>query len=312
MTSLSDLTDVGSLAGAATGDYLAYDSSTSLWIAKALWQENAGTLTYPAGDNGWTYVEDTSAAPVAGRHVENTTTIPAADAALIDTISVTTAMVDVGGTSGLQYPAAIGLRFSCAGQPVNQTGTFTWRMALERNGTQVAYFSVVVFGTRERVAGSLKCLAEDGDTIKVHSWITAGTDADGVDFDLIVAAPVVLGFSVPAATEDGDLLFTWLDADPGVSLVETAPAGVSVEVTGASSASITYRYQDGATAGSVVETSTNRVLFGLLLPHDTTGVPFYNNATTATSSSAGDPLLIRGHQFTTYDFWTLQVPNRPV
>ena len=317
MTALEDLTDVGDLSGAADGDYLAYDQTSGLWIPQtppdpgsgsgAEWVRNQGTLTYPSGDNGWTYVADERSSPVQARHVQNTTSIPSGDNALVKTVNVTSAMVNVGGTAGLQYPITTGLKFSISGIPVNHTGSMVWRMALERNGTQVAYQSYTLFSTRARAAQSLTCDAADGDTIKVHSWITSDANGDGLDLELFTAAPLTTGFNVPANDTGGNLLWVWLPTVPTFQLVETGPEGVDVEVSGTATPTTNHRLQSGTTAGSTTTDNVNRVLFGIMVPHGTNGTPYYNPlAANATSIEAGDPYVFRAHQYTGYDFWTLQ------
>ena len=315
MTSLENLTDVGDLSGASDGDYLGHDDTSGLWVPMAPpaagaadWVANTGTLTYPAGDNGWTYVNDATGAPIEARHIQATTSIPAEDAALIDTINVTSAMVNVG-TSGLTYPPNIGLSVVISGRPVNGTGFVGWRMALERNGVMEQYRSTNVnANTVDRVAADMRCTAEDGDIIKVHSWLQDDLEANGVDFDVIVATPIVIGFNIPPSSEDGDIMLLWLPTVPSYQQVQTAPDGIDMSVTGGADPMVRHMYQSGPNAGDVeLNVTTNRVLFGLKLPPDRQGTPYMDRTSTATSTSTGVPLLIRQQQFTSYEFWTAQI-----
>jgi hypothetical protein len=316
-TSLSDLNDVGDLSGASDDDYLGYDNTSGLWVPMAPpaaggadWVANTGTLTYPAGDNGWTYVNDMRSEPFEARHAENTSSIPSDDNALIDTINVTSAMVDIGGQSGLAYPITGGLSINLSALVVNGSGFISWRHAVERNGVLQQYRDQFVSASGAvRVVANLKTPAADGDTIKVHSWLENTTGADGLDFTVILGAPITLGFNVPGSSEDGDIMFVWLPTVPGHQQVETGPDGLDMSVSGSTSPGIQHRYQSGVNAGNLVENvSTNRVLFGLRLPHGTIGTPTHGTSAAGSSTSAGDPMLLRTQQFTSYGFWTLQVP----
>lgn len=323
MTALEDLTDVGNLSGADDGDYLAYDQTSGLWIpqvppasggSSAEWVHNQGTLTYPAGDNGWVHVSDDRAAPLEARHIELINTTPAADAALIHSFEVTSAMVAVGGTAGLEYPANIGLQVNLSAVPVNLSGFITWRTTLVVDGVDRHYITGSVSTGTERTVRSMMCSVAVGETVEIHSWLTNDTNADGMDILLTLAAPIVQGFNYEPATANGDVLSFWATDDPGQAAVATSPDGITMEAVGVTSWPVRYSGQRGATPGSIFSFSsgptTRGGLWSLLVPFsgagDGIGQPWVREGVTNNNSSSGDPLLLRCPRFTAYDFWTLQ------
>lgn len=314
MTALNDLADVNA-PSPSDDDVLTYDDATSMWIAQAPppagstaeWQHNEGTLTYPSGDNLWTYVEDHTSSPVQSRHIENTTSVPANDDALVDTITVTSGMVDVGGTSGLLYPVTVGLKVSVSVVPHNRTGNFTWRVALQRNGVTTAYQSMSVFTSRDRASQALTTPVAAGDTIKVHSWLTSDANAEGVDVTMFAAAPCVYGFNVPTSADDGQILMMAVPA-PGFQQTTSGPDGTDAVLYGPNAPGTRWRYQTNPTAGDTSNIFIALAFSGLYLPHGTTGSPYYGEAIgNGVASESGPPLLGKVHQYTSYDFWTLML-----
>ena len=319
MTSLSDLTDVGDLSGASNDDYLAYDNASSLWVPRTppasggSWVANTGTLTYPAGDNGWVYVSDDRSAPIEARHIESTATVPAANAALIHDFTVTSAMVAVAGTSGLDHPINVGLQVNLSGTVANQSGLITWRTALVIGGTTRHYIGGTVANGTSRTTRTMMCPVAVDDTVEIHSWIT-NSNADGIDVELTLAAPIVQGFNAYPDTQDGDVLLFWSDVDPSQSALATAPSGVDMDPVGDTSWDVRYNLQRGNAAGEIATfvstVSLTAGLWSLRLPYsgatDGLGQPWVREGRTSSSSAAGDPLLYRCPRFTVFDFYTWQ------
>lgn len=272
------------------------------------WVRTQTTLTYPAGDNGWVLVEEFS--PATALHVENTSSIPAADAALVHEFTVTEAMLAVGNLDQVNAPTQTGLALSLA-TTMDAAATTTFRRAVEVNGTQVFYMTTSVSNSRKRVGLKVVVPCEVGDVIKYHVWATTNQNCAAV---LLAVAPIALLGSLPDTPGRQMMMFSPI-VGQGNEFLSTGPAAVTSDVGGTTLASA-YQiigYQYGPTPG---ETNTSYAqgnyqgIWTLASEHPR-HIALYtldlqNNSQ---SSDVGDPLLHRVARYTSLDFWYAEFDN---
>ena len=307
-TSLSDLSDVGDLSGASDNDYLGYDQTSELWVPMAppaapagSFVQSTGTLTYPAGDNGWVYVDDASASPYVQDHIQNTTAIPAADAALLTTFTVTSAMLNVGGTSGLDRPYKLGLWVVLSGVPDVATASVT-RVHAEIGGTDVGSSVGTIFSNRVRVAHAIWVPCQADDVIRLHAWKASGA-GDTVNFQYVLACPQLGQANVFPSSDDDKWVSQIIPSAPGLSLVESNPDGLTFSWAGANNNTLfEWRRQTVPGGQEFRLSSVMATIFQV-------GSPGRNGFRSQQwdyqdSTSSGDPLAIIGNRPTSYNFWT--------
>jgi len=272
------------------------------------WVRTQTTLTYPAGNNGWVLVEEFS--PATALHVENTSEIPATDAALVHQFTVTEAMLAIGNLDQVNAPTQTGLALSLA-TTMDAAANPTFRRAVEVNGTQVFYDSTQVASSRKRVGWGVIVPCEVGDVVKLHMWTTTAQNATVV---LLVAAPFVLLGSLRDTPGRQMMMFS-PTVGQGNEFLSTGPAAVTSDV-GGSTAAAAYQligYQRGPTPGETNTTFAQSHYYGIwtLASEHPRHMALYTLTLqyAIQNSDVGDPLLHRLARYTSLDFWYAEFDN---
>ena len=297
MTALGDLTDVD-LTGAADEDRLTYDSGAGLWKPRGFTRYQT-TLSYPAGDNGWVIVDDHTAAPVLLANVD-TSSLPAADAALIKTFTVTAPMIDITNADQLLNPRKV-LWINVACNTALTTAR-TMYVALEKNGVLVGIWSGSFLSSRLRTAIGAHVHCEVGDVIKVHSWLRT-TMSDTAHMTLLAAAPYV-NFGTTAPDK---VLVSYVAVLPSIQWVQTSPAAVAVSIVGSTTTTANILQMSQSSDDTTFLTTATSTLRSYWVlrgpPADSRLAAFVWGPQTPIedSTAVGNPLLLRCMQFTVID-----------
>lgn len=303
MPSLEDLTDVGDLSGAIAGDRLTYDDGSGLWVpatpAGPELVEYDVSVTYPAGDNGWTLVDELSPT-VPATYVGSDTSTPAADAALVYEFTATSAML-ASATGPAPEGVATGMRLSLSFVTAF-TANRTVRVSVTVNGNEVAYDSNGRLANRVRVGQALGFPCSDGDVVKVHVWVTSGTDS--ITLVLVAGAPVLIG--APDVRAAGSIIVGRSEASAfsGSQLV-TAPSGVAVSLTGSTSIITEWGWVRSNGETSYSNNTSTLGAWALLSAPRRWLMQYYGTADGVDNTAAGDPYLFRTRQVDTLQFLAL-------
>jgi hypothetical protein len=303
---LNDLADVNAPSPADL-DRLRFDADSGLWVPDSGWEDvEATTITYPAGDNGWMLVDESVSEAIT--YQANSSTVPAADAALVYEFTVTEAMLgDLPNIDGI-LP---GLGISLSGTGWSSAFATMW-YGFQVNGTTVLASSHSGGSTTQRWVIRSLIPVKVNDVVKVHLWMNTG-HTPSANFGLVAAAPTAVRLGVPVAA-DGQVELQWWPANPelgGISVKPDSLSGIAMELA---SGSLTWlgtqtRRDDSTLVANASVRNQNPVLYHT--DADTGSYFWSSNANSAgtVNTSSGDRFLGRIPRFTSMAYKRLLLPR---